>query len=65
VSDLPGITLVVSQGSILRILLVTLLGAEPPTYRRLRLGNGSFAVVRSADPLVLVSINVNHLPVAS
>ena len=62
VAELPGTTLVVSHGSILRLLVVALLEAEPAAHRRLWLANAAFVVVDPQDRPVVTGVNVTAIP---
>jgi broad specificity phosphatase PhoE len=62
VADLPGTTLVVSHGSILRLLVVALLEAAPAAHRRLWLANAAFVVVDPQDRPVVTGVNVTAMP---
>jgi broad specificity phosphatase PhoE len=62
VAELAGTTLVVSHGSILRLLVVALLQADPAAHRRLWLANAAFVVVDPQDRPVVTGVNVTEIP---
>jgi broad specificity phosphatase PhoE len=58
VSALPGTSLVVSHGSLMRVLVAAVvLGAEPAAHRRLWLENGHWAVIEHDERARLVAWN--------
>jgi broad specificity phosphatase PhoE len=58
VSALPGTSLVVSHGSLMRVLVAAVvLGADPAAHRRLWLENGHWAVIEHDERARLVAWN--------
>jgi len=61
VRDLPGTTLAATHGSLIRVLVASVvLRADPAAHRRMWLGNGRWATIELGERPRLVAFNAGH-----